>query len=152
MVTICDRLSKQNAEWIRESCITGKTRWIDAESFKATGMLASARQSHKKSRQPPYQMIALILLSYLDSNQERQIQNLQCYHYTIAQSCGANLRHISFRSKFFSKKITSFNTIESILHPIANHTIRSRTVENDGRQPEKTLQVPTKHNNQDPIA
>ena len=27
----------------------------------------------------------LILLGYPDSNQERQDQNLQCYHYTIAQ-------------------------------------------------------------------
>lgn len=26
------------------------------------------------------------LLGYPDSNQERQDQNLQCYHYTIAQS------------------------------------------------------------------
>ena len=27
----------------------------------------------------------LFLLGYPDSNQERQDQNLQCYHYTIAQ-------------------------------------------------------------------
>ena len=27
----------------------------------------------------------LTLLGYPDSNQERQDQNLQCYHYTIAQ-------------------------------------------------------------------
>ena len=27
----------------------------------------------------------LLLLGYPDSNQERQDQNLQCYHYTIAQ-------------------------------------------------------------------
>ncbi len=31
------------------------------------------------------------LLAYLDSNQERQNQNLQCYHYTISQ-CVALLR------------------------------------------------------------
>ena len=30
-------------------------------------------------------MASLILLGYPDSNQERQDQNLQCYHYTIAQ-------------------------------------------------------------------
>ena len=29
------------------------------------------------------------LLGYPDSNQERQDQNLQCYHYTISQSCFA---------------------------------------------------------------
>ena len=29
---------------------------------------------------------ASALLGYPDSNQERQDQNLQCYHYTIAQS------------------------------------------------------------------
>ena len=28
----------------------------------------------------------MILLGYPDSNQERQDQNLQCYHYTIPQS------------------------------------------------------------------
>ena len=28
----------------------------------------------------------VLLLGYPDSNQERQDQNLQCYHYTIAQS------------------------------------------------------------------
>ncbi len=30
-------------------------------------------------------MRLLIMLGYPDSNQERQDQNLQCYHYTIAQ-------------------------------------------------------------------
>ena len=30
-------------------------------------------------------MRLLFLLGYPDSNQERQDQNLQCYHYTIAQ-------------------------------------------------------------------
>ena len=31
-------------------------------------------------------MVPLFLLGYPDSNQERQDQNLQCYHYTIAQT------------------------------------------------------------------
>ena len=34
----------------------------------------------------PKQMLRLLSLGYPDSNQERQDQNLQCYHYTIAQS------------------------------------------------------------------
>ena len=29
--------------------------------------------------------LAIFLLGYPDSNQERQDQNLQCYHYTIPQ-------------------------------------------------------------------
>ena len=29
---------------------------------------------------------SLFLLGYPDSNQERQDQNLQCYHYTIPQT------------------------------------------------------------------
>ena len=34
-------------------------------------------------------------LGYPDSNQERQDQNLQCYHYTIAQSfSGAKVRQV----------------------------------------------------------
>ena len=31
-------------------------------------------------------LLSLSALGYPDSNQERQDQNLQCYHYTIAQS------------------------------------------------------------------
>ena len=30
-------------------------------------------------------MLEVFLLGYPDSNQERQDQNLQCYHYTISQ-------------------------------------------------------------------
>ena len=30
-------------------------------------------------------IVLTVLLGYPDSNQERQDQNLQCYHYTIAQ-------------------------------------------------------------------
>ena len=37
------------------------------------------------------------LLGYPDSNQERQDQNLQCYHYTIAQSiCFAKGAHVLY--------------------------------------------------------
>ena len=32
---------------------------------------------------------AFFLLGYPDSNQERQDQNLQCYHYTIPQTVDA---------------------------------------------------------------
>ena len=34
----------------------------------------------------------IFLLGYPDSNQERQDQNLQCYHYTIAQFIRTSLR------------------------------------------------------------
>ena len=37
------------------------------------------------------------LLGYPDSNQERQDQNLQCYHYTIAQCLIALQRYNIFR-------------------------------------------------------
>ena len=36
------------------------------------------------------------VLGYPDSNQERQDQNLQCYHYTIAQCSNAMQRYIFF--------------------------------------------------------
>ena len=39
-----------------------------------------------------------LLLGYPDSNQERQDQNLQCYHYTIAQCFGVKLACFSFPS------------------------------------------------------
>ena len=34
------------------------------------------------------------LLGYPDSNQERQDQNLQCYHYTISQCCFAKFETV----------------------------------------------------------
>ena len=37
------------------------------------------------------------LLGYPDSNQERQDQNLQCYHYTIAHCLIAMQRYNFFR-------------------------------------------------------
>ena len=48
------------------------------------------------------------LLGYPDSNQERQDQNLQCYHYTIAQSISGAKVHLFFFSAnnsaiFFAK-------------------------------------------------
>ena len=45
-----------------------------------------------------------ILLGYPDSNQERQDQNLQCYHYTIAPvHCSKAVQSYSFFpvSKYF---------------------------------------------------
>ena len=37
-------------------------------------------------KEKPKHLLRLLSLGYPDSNQERQDQNLQCYHYTIAQS------------------------------------------------------------------
>ena len=42
---------------------------------------SGASQTKKKETR----LRLLIMLGYPDSNQERQDQNLQCYHYTIAQ-------------------------------------------------------------------
>ena len=39
------------------------------------------KEGDRSHEQPPS-----CLLGYPDSNQERQDQNLQCYHYTIAQT------------------------------------------------------------------
>ena len=36
------------------------------------------------------------MLGYPDSNQERQDQNLQCYHYTIPQFCFADAKVLLF--------------------------------------------------------
>ena len=41
---------------------------------------------NNKKREPHHLEGFSFLLGYPDSNQERQDQNLQCYHYTIAQS------------------------------------------------------------------
>ena len=42
-----------------------------------------------KKRLPKLVRQPLLWLSYLDSNQDRQNQKLQCYHYTIRQSFSA---------------------------------------------------------------
>ena len=48
------------------------------------------------SADPEERESGISLLGYPDSNQERQDQNLQCYHYTIAQSvCSSLLRHLA---------------------------------------------------------
>ena len=42
---------------------------------------------YKKSNSPcSFKPLLIILLSYQDSNLDRQNQKLQCYHYTIRQS------------------------------------------------------------------
>ena len=41
------------------------------------------------------------MLGYPDSNQERQDQNLQCYHYTIAQCSARPLGHLRLQSYIF---------------------------------------------------
>ena len=49
-------------------------------------------------------MLEVFLLGYPDSNQERQDQNLQCYHYTISQCflfSGAKVVTFLQTSKFF---------------------------------------------------
>ena len=40
-------------------------------------------------------------LSYLDSNQDKQNQNLLCYHYTIGQSSSASSRKSGAKLVFF---------------------------------------------------
>ena len=52
----------------------------------------------------------MLLLGYPDSNQERQDQNLQCYHYTIAQSMACQGRGMCrMRSSLFaSAKVRPF--------------------------------------------
>ena len=44
-------------------------------------------------------------LGYPDSNQERQDQNLQCYHYTIAQFLNAVQSYTFFR---YTKRFCDF--------------------------------------------
>ncbi len=42
-------------------------------------------------------------LTHLDSNQERQNQNLQCYHYTMGQY----LRHKCNQKNFFDEEVAT---------------------------------------------
>ena len=47
-----------------------------------------------------------MLLSHLDSNQDKQIQNLLCYHYTIGQFFrDAKVKKFVFWNKYFSAMI-----------------------------------------------
>ena len=63
------------------------------------------------------------LLGYPDSNQERQDQNLQCYHYTIAQSINQEvislIRAQSYNVFFeLQNKIAKKNKIICILRQV----------------------------------
>ena len=53
-------------------------------------VLYFAKKKQKKVPQTIVVCNTLTVLGYPDSNQERQDQNLQCYHYTIPQclNCG----------------------------------------------------------------
>ena len=53
----------------------------------------TTRSKHKKRASAKQK---LNQLGYPDSNQERQDQNLQCYHYTIAQFLNAMQRYSFF--------------------------------------------------------
>ena len=53
---------------------------------------------------PPNLLIYVWKLGYPDSNQERQDQNLQCYHYTIPQS----IRMFEMPSRIRLQKYTLF--------------------------------------------
>ena len=50
-----------------------------------SGLKRTSIYGQQKKR---YDTIPLFLLGYSDSNQEKQDQNLLCYHYTIAQTNG----------------------------------------------------------------
>ena len=56
--------------------------------------------SNKKDR-PTGQSFHSFELSYLDSNQDKQNQNLLCYHYTIGQSSCASFRKSGAKLVFF---------------------------------------------------
>ena len=58
----------------------------------------------KKRRSFPRTTSFVLSLGYPDSNQERQDQNLQCYHYTIAQST----LFCAPRFRFAGAKVGSF--------------------------------------------
>ena len=53
--------------------------------FPATSSIRNTYRGNKKRKHPIIECF-LFLLGYSDSNQEKQDQNLLCYHYTIAQT------------------------------------------------------------------
>ena len=67
----------------------------------------------EKSETPLFSGISeILLLGYPDSNQERQDQNLQCYHYTIPQSftfCSALLLLSGCKGTIFSETSKTFS-------------------------------------------
>ena len=76
------------------------------------------------------------MLGYPDSNQERQDQNLQCYHYTIAQSFAlflksdAKVRQVTESAKqiacFFQKNYGSRSKKGEFLHFELSHNALNR--------------------------
>ena len=54
--------------------------------FEEGSVNSVLRNLQNQKENPSCDESSFLLLGYPDSNQERQDQNLQCYHYTIAQS------------------------------------------------------------------
>ena len=65
--------------------------------------LCCTYQKNKRSTYYKSSVYLNILLTHLDSNQERQNQNLQCYHYTMGQY----LRHKCNQKNFFDEEVAT---------------------------------------------
>ena len=59
--------------------------WLQARKYFLENQKASKYCLTTKNEVDNY-LPRFLLLSYLDSNQDKQNQNLLCYHYTIGQS------------------------------------------------------------------
>ena len=59
--------------------------WLRARKYFLENQKASKYCLTTKNEVDNY-LPRFLLLSYLDSNQDKQNQNLLCYHYTIGQS------------------------------------------------------------------
>ena len=57
-------------------------------------------ESLSRGAQKKHRLQSMLLLSYQDSNLDKQNQNLMCYHYTIGQS--TCMRKIGCKSTTFS--------------------------------------------------
>ena len=77
-------------------CLEGNFRRADTKKRRVKTLLIVGLPGFEPRKTGPESVVLplhhspechfLILLGYLDSNQEKQDQNLLCYHYTIAQN------------------------------------------------------------------
>ena len=64
-------------------------------------LVENKRNKKRREKTPANNKPLKTELSYLDSNQDKQNQNLLCYHYTIGQSSCASFRKSAAKIEVF---------------------------------------------------
>ena len=91
---------RMNDQDVRQKVEKLKKRLESAQRIKEDleKKAASLRKQESRRKCLTYDDLKGFWLGYPDSNQERQDQNLQCYHYTIPQTLNLHIANFQFRN------------------------------------------------------